>query len=72
MVTLCLVVIVWVAANNWWKRYLAVNHPEQAERLHEAERQRKEARQAMFKKAAPVAGAGAKLLFRVLTKGRRS
>jgi uncharacterized iron-regulated membrane protein len=72
MVTLCLIVIVWVAANNWWKRYLAVNHPEQAERLQEVERQRKEARQEMFKKAVPMAGAGVSLLLSILTKGRRS
>jgi len=50
MVTLCLIAIVWVAANNWWKRYLTINHPEQAERLQEVERQRKEARHEMFKK----------------------
>jgi len=51
---------------------LILNHPEQEERLQEYARQRKQARQEMYKKVAPVAGAGAKLLFRVLTRGRRS
>ena len=58
-------------ACSWWRMNLILNHPEQEERLQEYARQRKEARQEMYKKAAPVAGAGAKLLFRLLTKGRR-
>jgi hypothetical protein len=72
MTLICLVVIIWVTANNWWKRYLTINHPEQAERLQEFEKQRKEARQEMFKKAAPIAGAGIGWVLRILTKGRRS
>ena len=55
-----------------WRVNLILNHPEQEERLQEYERRRKEARHEMFKKAAPVVGTGAKLLFRVLTRGRRS
>ena len=47
-----------VVACSWWRMNLILNHPEQEERLQEYARQRKEARQEMYKKAAPVAGAG--------------
>jgi hypothetical protein len=51
-----------------WRVNLILNHPEKEERLREYERHQKEKRQEMYRKAAPVAGAGAKLLIRMLTK----
>jgi hypothetical protein len=44
-----------------------LNHPELDARIQEMERRRKEERQEMIKKTAPVVGLGVKALIKILT-----
>jgi hypothetical protein len=58
-----------IGVMGWaWRLNLILNHPEKEARLREFEDRLKQGRQETFKAAAPVAGAGAKLLVRLLTK----
>jgi hypothetical protein len=63
--------IAFAVACGLWRANLILNHPEKEARLREYEERQKQARREMFNKAAPVVGTGAKLLFKVLTKGRK-
>jgi hypothetical protein len=51
-----------------WRLNLVLNHPEKEERLRQFQERKKEERQEMYRKAAPVIEVGAKLLVRMLTK----